>query len=202
MVTACPVIPARNGPCRCGIHVTWCLFQGWDCIPAVGWDLGKSASAAASLTSEETRDSKASIQWLLWWSSGYDSMLPLQGWGFNPWSGNWDSNAKQYSHKKKNCNTNLHGTEPGHKCKSSIGEMPITWFLAGPLSSFCTHSWAYIHSFLHTHTLLAHWDRALYTRSLYVVHHLLSAFSALFCESVLCAVLSSSVAWLFASPWL
>ena len=104
--------------------------------------------------------------------------------------------------KKKNCNTNLHGTEPGHKCKSSIGEMPITWFLAGPLSSFCTHSWAYIHSFLHTHTLLAHWDRALYTRSLYVVHHLLSAFSALFCESVLCAVLSSSVAWLFASPWL
>ena len=104
--------------------------------------------------------------------------------------------------KKKNCNTNLHGTEPGHKCKSSIGEMPITWFLAGPLSSFCTHSWAYIHSFLHTHTLLAHWDRALYTSSLYVVHHLLSAFSALFCESVLCAVLSSSVAWLFASPWL
>ena len=37
MVTACPVIPARNGPCRRGIHVTWCLFQGWDCIPAVGW---------------------------------------------------------------------------------------------------------------------------------------------------------------------
>ena len=153
MVTACPVIPARNGPCRCGIHVTWCLFQGWDCIPAVG---GPWGSQLVQLPHLQVRKPETQRLQCSDFSGGPVVMIPCfhcRGVGSIPGQGTKIPNAKQYSQKKKkNCNPNLHGTEPGHKCKSSIGETPRTWFLAGPLSSFCTHSWAYIHSFLYTHT--------------------------------------------------
>ena len=61
MVTACPVIPAGNGPRRCGSQWLGIDFRvGAASPPSDG--PGKSSSRAAPLMREETRDSKIAIQ--------------------------------------------------------------------------------------------------------------------------------------------